>query len=101
MCSFSLSTLPLLLGDGELYLISCTLFTALMSPSYPDAAALKTTGLIYSCSANAGSVSSTRGRTAGAVHVQVSHPSKKLLSSSAAFWPHHFSIGQERRQTTS
>lgn len=101
MCSFSLNTFPLLLGDGELCLISCTLFTTLLSRSYPGAAALKTTDLIYSCSANSGSVSPTRGCTGGAVHVQVSHPSKKLPSSSAASWPHCFSTGQRRRQTTS
>lgn len=98
--SFSLNTLPRALGDGELRLISCTSLIALLSPSCPGAAALKTTGLLSSCSANSGAASPDRGRAGGAVHTRVSHPGKTLRSGSAASWPHHFSTGQGRRQTT-
>lgn len=78
---------------------SCPSFIALLSPSYPGAAALKTTGLCSSCSANSGAASSDRGRAGGAVHMRVNHPGKKLWSSSAASWPRRFSTGQGRRQT--
>lgn len=83
-----------------MYLISCASFTALLSPSHPGAAARKATGLSSSCSASSGAASSDRGRAGGAVHVRVSHPGKKLPSSSAPSWPHRFSTGQGRRHPT-
>ena len=76
-------------------LISCTSFTALLPPPSPGAAALKTTGLFSSCSANSGAASSDCA--GGAVHVRVSH---RRPSGSAASRPHRFSTGQGSRQTT-